>query len=138
MYEQRKERVLHKTKQIEKVRADKKKNKLKRVEVDDEKLMAGRINSKEQMAQRLLKNKLRTIKAKEIDSEVRFSNPLMGDDESDIYLSDEEVDRNEGIEIDPNERVPGEVDNDDAYVIRKPLTEMEKRRKMLGRKKKRE
>jgi hypothetical protein len=93
MYEQRKERVLHKTKQIEKVRADKKKNKLKRVEVDDEKLMAGRINSKEQMAQRLLKNKLRTIKAKEIDSEVRFSNPLMGDDESDIYLSDEEVDR---------------------------------------------
>jgi hypothetical protein len=128
MYEQRKERVLHKTKQIEKVRADKKKNKLKRVEVDDEKLMAGRINSKEQMAQRLLKN----------DSEVRFSNPLMGDDESDIYLSDEEVDRNEGIEIDPNERVPGEVDNDDAYVIRKPLTEMEKRRKMLGRKKKRE
>jgi hypothetical protein len=137
MYEQRKERILHKTKQIEKVRADKKK-KLKRVEVDDEKLMAGRISSKEQLAQQLIRNKLKTAKAKEIDSEVKFSNPLMGDDESDIYLSDEEINRNEDIEIDPNERVPGEVDNDDAYVIRKPMTEMEKRRKMLGRKKMRE
>lgn len=42
------------------------------------------------------------------------------------------------MEVDPDERVPGEVDDDNAYVIHKPASEMEKRRKMLNRKRKKE
>ncbi len=45
MYEQRKARIQHKTKQIEKVRADKKKKPLG-AEVKEDKLRAGRINSR--------------------------------------------------------------------------------------------
>lgn len=65
MYEKRKERIQHKTKQIEKVRAEKK-NKRQAEEVSEDKLKAGRINSKEQLAQQLMQNKLRTVKAKQI------------------------------------------------------------------------
>lgn len=122
MYENRKLRVAHKTKQIEKVRADKKKKPLN-AEVHEDKLRAGRINTKEQLAQQLMENKLRTSKAKKIDTELKFSNPL-GDDESDIYLSEEGNARDDDIEVDPNERVPGEVDDDDAYIIRKPMSDM--------------
>lgn len=137
MYEQRKERISRKTKQIEKVRADKKKKPIG-AEVSEDKLRAGRINTKEQLAQQLLQNKLNTSKARKIDTELKFSNPLMGDEESDIYISEEENNRYDDVEVDPNERVPGEVDDDDAYVIRKPMSDMEKRRKMLNRKKKKE
>jgi|JI6StandDraft_1071083.scaffolds.fasta_scaffold01793_14 AdoMet-dependent rRNA methyltransferase SPB1 len=137
MYEQRKERIQHKTKQIEKVRAEKKKKPLN-AEVSENKLRAGRINTKEQLAEQLMQNKLRTSKAKHIDTELKFSNPLTGDNESDIYISDEENDRNVDIEVDPNERVPGEREDDDAYIIHKPLSDMERRRKMLSRKKRKE
>lgn len=40
--------------------------------------------------------------------------------------------------MDPDERVPGEREDDDAYVIHKPLSDMERRRKMLNRKKRKE
>lgn len=35
------------------------------------------------------------------------------------------------MKIDPNEKIEGELSDDDAYVIPKPLSDMEKRRKML-------
>lgn len=42
------------------------------------------------------------------------------------------------MEVDPDERVPGEVDDDKAYIVPKPASEMEKRRKMLSRRRKKE
>lgn len=35
------------------------------------------------------------------------------------------------MKIDPDEKMEGELSDDDAYVIPKPMSDMEKRRKML-------
>ncbi len=40
------------------------------------------------------------------------------------------------IKIDPNEKVKNELSDDDAYKLKVPLSEMEKRRIKLGKKKK--
>ena len=44
-------------------------------------------------------------------------------DDEDIYISENEEPEYEG-EIDPNERMEGELSDDDAYVIPKPLSDM--------------
>ena len=51
-------------------------------------------------------------------------------DDEDIYISENEEVEHEG-ELDPDERMEGEVSEDDAYVIPKPISEMEKRRKRI-------
>ena len=43
----------------------------------------------------------------------------------------------EDSNIDPNERVPGELDDDDAYVIKKPMSDLEIRKKRVAKKDKR-
>ncbi len=35
------------------------------------------------------------------------------------------------MKIDPNEKMEGELSDDDAYVIPKPMSDMEKRRRQL-------
>lgn len=51
--------------------------------------------------------------------------------DEDIYLSENEEQFDDEQEIDPDEKMEGEVSDDDAYVIPKPMTDMEKRRKNL-------
>ena len=71
-----------------------------------------------------------------INKELTFKNPLAEFGE-DIYLpAEEEVVRMEveDSDIDPNERVPGEIDNDDAYVIKKPLSDLEIRKQRVAKK----
>lgn len=41
----------------------------------------------------------------------------------------------EDLEIDPNEKMEGELSDDDAYVIPKPMSDMEKRRQQLKKSK---
>lgn len=54
-------------------------------------------------------------------------------DDDDYYVSDDDEGQNQNYsqKIDPNEKFDGELSDDDAYVIPKPLTEMEKRRKQI-------
>jgi hypothetical protein len=55
-------------------------------------------------------------------------------DDDDYYLSEngsEGPDYNAIQKIDPNEKFEGELSDDDAYVIPKPMSDMEKRRKQL-------
>ena len=88
----------------------------------------------EEIESKLKKSKVIDKSLLNIDQKLTFKNPLaeLGDD---IYLSDEEkgMDFDEG-EIDPNEKVPGEIDDEDAYVIKKPETDLEKRRKRIAKK----
>jgi cystathionine beta-lyase/cystathionine gamma-synthase len=56
-------------------------------------------------------------------------------DDEDLYISENEEEINENIEIDPNEKMEGELSDDDAYVIPKVATDMEKRRQQLKRNK---
>lgn len=71
----------------------------------------------------------------EEDDEVKFQNPLADLDDDDIYLSDNDSEGqkayNNNVKIDPNEKMEGELSDDDAYVIPKPMSDMEKRRKQL-------
>ena len=73
-----------------------------------------------------------------INQELTFKNPLaeLGED---IFLPEEGQERMEieDSNIDPNERVPGELDDDDAYVIRKPMSDLEIRKKRVAKKDKR-
>ena len=54
-------------------------------------------------------------------------------DDDDYYVSDDDEGKNQNYtqKVDPNEKFDGELSDDDAYVIPKPLTEMEKRRKQI-------
>lgn len=62
----------------------------------------------------------------------KFKNPLASMNDEDIYLSDhEEAGQDDDIAVDPNEKMEGELSDDDAYVIPKPLSDMEKRRKQI-------
>jgi hypothetical protein len=61
---------------------------------------------------------------------VEFRNPLADMDDDDLYISENEENAPE-VEIDPNEKMEGELSDDDAYVIPKPLSDMEKRRQQL-------
>lgn len=124
----RKERKVKRTKLIEKTRAEKKK-KPQNTEVNEEKLKADRMEV-EEAPKKVKKNK--------IEEDFKFTNPLAGDELSDVYISENESEIRDDIEVDPDERMPNEVDNDKAYVIPKPMSDMEKRRKMLNRKRKKE
>ncbi len=44
-------------------------------------------------------------------------------DDDDLYISDNEEEINEEA-VDPNEKIDGELSDDDAYVIPKPLSDM--------------
>lgn len=94
---------------------------MKQVVLSDNKFKAGRLES-DVILKKLSKSKVIDRNLLETDPEVKFTNPLAGDDDSDIYISDEEVHRDENMEVDPDERVPGEVDDDRAYVIPKPTS----------------
>lgn len=55
-------------------------------------------------------------------------------DDDDYYLSDNDSEApkyDPNQKIDPNEKFDGELSDDDAYVIPKPMSDMEKRRKQL-------
>lgn len=56
-------------------------------------------------------------------------------DDDDYYLSDNDSEPAKKYDpnqkIDPNEKFDGELSDDDAYVIPKAMTDMEKRRKQL-------
>lgn len=71
------------------------------------------------------------LQAEEIN-EVKFKNPLADMDDDDLYISDNEEEIAEGP-IDPNEKMEGELSDDDAYVIPKPVSDMEKRRQNMKR-----
>ena len=45
-------------------------------------------------------------------------------DDEDIYISENEEEIDDEQKVDPNERMEGEVSDDDAYVIPKPTTDM--------------
>lgn len=100
-------------------------------------MKAGRLQ-RDMVLKKLSKSKVIDKNLLDIDPELKFQNPLAGDEDSDIYISEEEVERVEDMEVDPDERVPGEVDDDKAYIVPKPASEMEKRRKMLSRRRKKE
>lgn len=52
-------------------------------------------------------------------------------DDDDLYISENENSIPDNIEVDPNEKMEGEVSDDEAYVIPKPLSDMEKRRQQI-------
>jgi cystathionine beta-lyase/cystathionine gamma-synthase len=54
-------------------------------------------------------------------------------DDDDLYISENENSIPDNIEVDPNEKMEGEVSDDEAYVIPKPLSDMEKRRQQIKR-----
>ena len=54
-------------------------------------------------------------------------------DDEDLYISENEEEFNEEEEIDPDEKMEGELSEDEAYTIPKPETDMEKRRRQLKR-----
>lgn len=53
-------------------------------------------------------------------------------EDEDLYISENEEEVND-IRVDPNEKMEGELSDDDAYVIPKPSSDMEKRRQQLKR-----
>jgi uncharacterized Zn finger protein len=44
--------------------------------------------------------------------------------DEDVYISENEESFDENAEIDPDEKVDGELSDDDAYVIPKPASDM--------------
>jgi cystathionine beta-lyase/cystathionine gamma-synthase len=54
-------------------------------------------------------------------------------DDEDLYISENENSIPDNVEVDPNEKMEGEVSDDEAYIIPKPLTDMEKRRQQIKR-----
>lgn len=52
-------------------------------------------------------------------------------DDEDIYISENQEEYDENQVVDPNEKFDDENSDDDAYVIPKAETEMEKRRKKI-------
>lgn len=52
-------------------------------------------------------------------------------DDQDIYISENEEEIDDNQVVDPNEKMDGELSDDDAYKIPKPLSDMEKRRKRI-------
>ena len=54
-------------------------------------------------------------------------------DDDDLYISENENSIPDNIKVDPNEKMEGEVSDDEAYVIPKPLSDMEKRRQQIKR-----
>ena len=57
------------------------------------------------------------------------------EDDDDLYISDNEESDHDyaNSPIDPNEKMDGELSDDENYIIPKPMTDMEKRRKQLKR-----
>lgn len=51
-------------------------------------------------------------------------------DDEDYYISDSQISDHDE-EVNPDEKIDGQLSDDDAYVIPKPLTDMEKRRKKI-------
>lgn len=66
-------------------------------------------------------------------NEVEFKNPLADMDDEDLYISENEEEVDENVKVDPNEKMEGELSDDEAYVIPKPSSDMEKRRQQLKR-----
>ena len=58
------------------------------------------------------------------DNEVKFRNPLADMEDEDVYISENEESFDENVKIDPDEKVDGELSDDDAYVIPKPTSDM--------------
>lgn len=136
MYEQRREKKLAKQREeLDTKRKKKEANKIK-VDVDESKYKATRMVDEEEIQTKLKKNKAIDQNLMGINKDITFKNPLAEFGE-DIYLPEEgeEVRMNvEDSDIDPNERVPGEMDDDDAYVIKKPLSALEIRKKRVAKK----
>lgn len=45
-------------------------------------------------------------------------------EDEDVYISENEESFDENVKIDPDEKVDGELSDDDAYVIPKPTSDM--------------
>lgn len=66
-------------------------------------------------------------------TQIKFKNPLADLDDEDLYISENENSIPDNVKVDPNEKMEGEVSDDEAYIIPKPLTDMEKRRQQIKR-----
>ena len=137
MYEQRRQKKLQKQSEDLDARRKKKEHNKISVEVSDDKFKATRMIDEEEIKAQVSKSKVLDKKLLHINENYTFKNPL-ADFGDDIYLSDEEHKAEDAGVIDPHEKVPGELSDDDAYVIKKPLTDLEKRKKRIGRKDKKE
>ena len=62
--------------------------------------------------------------------EFKFKNPLALMDDEDLYIS-ENQEANNDEKVDPNERMEGELSDDEHYVIPEPMSDMERRRQQL-------
>lgn len=128
-YETRKQAREEKQQKIRDAKQERKDRREQRFLTKEEKLKSRKLGVDEKLVKTQHMEEEEEEQPEEL-GEVHFKNPLAAMDDDELYISDNEEELAEGP-IDPDEKMEGEISDDDAYVIPKAKTDMERRREQL-------